>query len=270
MFILFVFIIGLALGSFLNVVVLRLNTGENLRGRSRCFSCLRKLEWPDLVPVVSYMAIRGRCRTCGSGISMQYPLVELAAGVLTAGAAYLMFGWAIPQDPIRIAQYVLAVKFLLILLAASVYDLRHKIIPDQLSIMLFITAVFLEGIIVWQQYSFYIDEGFLLYDIMSGVGAFLFFAGIWFISKGEWMGFGDAKIALSIGLFLGFPHTVYALLAAFWLGAIIGVALLASKKMGRKSEVPFAPFLALGTYIIFFFMNPTVTAWITNIFIPAI
>jgi len=219
-----------------------------------------------MVPVASYMAIRGRCRTCGSGISIQYPLVELAAGILTAGTAYLMFGWQVPSDPIRMAQYVLAVKFLLILLAASVYDLRHKIIPDQLSILLFVTAVVLEAVMVWQQRLFYIDEGFLLHDVMSAVGAFAFFAGIWFISKGEWMGFGDAKIAISIGLFLGFPNTVYALLAAFWSGAIIGVVLLVSNKMGRKSEIPFAPFLALGTYIVFFFMNSTVTEWITSMF----
>ena len=270
MFLLFLFIIGLALGSFLNVVILRLNTGENLRGRSRCFSCLRKLEWHDMVPVASYLAIRGRCRTCGSGISIQYPIVELAAAALTAGAAYMMFGFSLPQDPVRILQYILVVKFLLILLAASVYDLRHKIIPDQLSFLLFVTAVALEAVVAWQQHPFYVDEGFLFYDIVAGVGAFSFFAGIWFISKGAWMGFGDAKIAFPIGLFLGFPNIVYALLVAFWSGAIIGIALLASKRMGRKSEIPFAPFLALGTYIIFFCMNSGVMEWLTNMFVPVI
>ncbi|MEK7631222.1 MAG: prepilin peptidase [Patescibacteria group bacterium] len=270
MFLLFLFIIGLALGSFLNVVILRLNTGENLRGRSRCFSCLRRLEWHDMVPIASYMAIRGRCRSCGSGISIQYPLVELAAAFLTVGAAYTMFGTSIPQELMRIAQYILVVKFLLILLAASVYDLRHKIIPDQLSLLLVISAVLLEGSIVWQQHPFYIGDGFLFYDIAAGLGAFTFFAGIWFISKGEWMGFGDAKIAFPIGLFLGFPNIVYALLAAFWSGAIIGVALLVSKRMGRKSEIPFAPFLALGTYIVFFCMNSSAMAWLTSFFVPTI
>ncbi len=267
MFLSFLFVIGLALGSFLNVVVLRLNTGENLRGRSRCFSCLRKLEWRDLVPVASYLAIRGRCRTCGSGISAQYPIVELVAAALTTGAAYMMFGVSVPQDPVRILQYILVVKFLLILLAASVYDLRHKIIPDQLSFLLFITAAVLEAVVAWQQRPFYVDEGFLLYDIVAGIGAFAFFAGIWLISKGAWMGFGDAKIALPIGLFLGFPNIMYALLAAFWSGAIIGIALLASKRMSRKSEIPFAPFLALGTYIVFFLMNFGATEWLTNMFI---
>jgi len=270
MFLSFLFVIGLALGSFLNVVVLRLNTGENLRGRSRCFSCLRKLSWSDLVPVASFVAIRGRCRTCGSKISVQYPLVELSAALLTTGAAYMLFGFGIPQDPFRIAQYVLVVTFLLTLLAASVYDLRHKIIPDQLSALLFASAVLLEGTLVWYQYPFYVNEGFLFYDIASAIGAFAFFAGIWFISKGAWMGFGDAKIAFSIGLFLGFPNIIFALLAAFWSGAIIGILLLASKKMGRKSEIPFAPFLALGTYIIFFFINSPFATLLSNIFSPTL
>ncbi len=270
MFLAFLFIIGLALGSFLNVVVLRLNTGENLRGRSRCFSCLRKLDWHDMVPVISYMAIRGRCRTCGSGISIQYPLVELAAAVLTAGSAYMVFGTDIPKDPIRILQYILIAKFLLILLAASVYDLRHKIIPDQLSVLLFVSAVLLEATVVWQQYPLYIADGLLMYDILAGVMAFSFFASIWAVSKGAWMGFGDAKIAVSIGLFLGFPNIVYALLASFWIGAIVGIALLASKKMSRKAEIPFAPFLALGTYIVYFFIDSSAIVWLTNILMPII
>ncbi|MEK7649923.1 MAG: prepilin peptidase [Patescibacteria group bacterium] len=268
MFLTFLFIIGLALGSFLNVVALRLNTGENLRGRSRCFSCLRKLGWSDLVPLASFVAIRGRCRTCGSKISFQYPAVELAAALLTAGTGYMMFGFGVPQDLTRVAQYVLAVTFLLTLLTASVYDLRHKIIPDQLSLLLFVSAILLEGAIVWQQYPSYVNDGFLLYDIAAGVGAFIFFAGIWFISKGAWMGFGDAKIAISIGLFLGFPNIVFALLAAFWSGAIIGIILLATKTLGRKSEIPFAPFLALGTYIVFFFINSPFAGWLSSIFIP--
>src|SRR3989344_3933149 len=130
------FLVGLAVGSFLNVLILRTNTGMKLGGRSRCLSCLKKLEWPDLIPVVSYLVIRGRCRHCGSGISIQYPMVEMLTGFVFISLAYFMNPLA--GDAASLIRYILASAFFSVLIAISVYDFRHKIIPDQFSIALFV------------------------------------------------------------------------------------------------------------------------------------
>lgn len=255
MLLIFLFLLGLAIGSFLNVLILRTNTGMKLGGRSRCFSCLKKLEWTDLIPVVSYLTIRGRCRHCGSGISIQYPLVEMATGIVFVSLAYFMnplVGGIVP-----ILRYVLAAAFFSILVAISLYDIRHKIIPDQFSVALFVIAVLFEA------FAFYTtrDGGAVGVDILSGLGAFSFFALLWFVSSGRWMGFGDAKIAISIGLFLGFPGAFLAILFAFWIGAFFALTMLALAQYSRKTEVPFAPFLAVGSYLAFLIAASNLLSW---------
>lgn len=252
----FLFFLGLAMGSFLNVVILRFNTGETLRGRSRCFSCLKKLEWHDLIPLASYFAIRGRCRYCGSGISIQYPIVELISGLLFASLGWFYFadaplvGLGVMFN-ITMAQFLLVAFFFFILLTISVYDLRHKIIPDEFSLTLLVAALLRVGLVFYSERSYGAPS--LPTDVVTGIGLFVFFAGLWFLSRGKWMGFGDAKIAFSIGLFLGFPAALVGLLFAFWSGAAVGIALLALGRASRKTEVPFAPFLALGSLAAFFF-----------------
>ena len=237
----FLFCLGLAVGSFLNVVVFRINTGETLRGRSRCLACLKKLDWSDLVPLFSFAIIRGRCRSCGSQVSIQYPIVEFLSGgvFVAAGRAF---------DPqTDIIAFAATAVFFCTLLAISVYDIRHKIIPDQFAATLLVAALIFEFQTLAPEFSF----GALVNDFYAALGAFGFFAIVWLVSRGTWMGFGDAKIAFSIGLFLGYPDVVFALLASFWLGALLGIGLLVSKKASRRTEIPFAPFLAAGTFLIF-------------------
>ncbi|KKU53313.1 MAG: Type 4 prepilin-like protein leader peptide-processing enzyme [Parcubacteria group bacterium GW2011_GWA2_47_10b] len=254
LFLLFLFFLGLAIGSFLNVLVLRINTGESLSGRSRCFSCLAKLQWHDLVPLLSFFAIRGRCRYCGSGISLQYPVVEFLSGVIFVSLGTLAFEtFADFFSSFSVTQYIFAVVFFSLLLAIAVYDARHKIIPDQLSIALFACAFLFEIFLMYNQIG--AAGKSLQGDIFSAIGAFVFFWGLWFLSRGTWMGLGDAKISFSIGLFLGFPGILVALLAAFWVGAIFGVFMMLAGKYSRRSEVPFAPFLALGAHISFFVIS---------------
>ena len=249
----FLFLFGLCIGSFLNVLILRTNTGENLGGRSRCFSCLRKLEWHDLIPVISYITIRGKCRYCKSRVSLQYPIVEATAGIIFVSVAYVMFGADMPLAPVQIMQYALVCSFFAVLLAISVYDLRHKIIPDQFSVALFAVAVLVEILVVYSNLR--ATGGSIWGDILAALGAFAFFGGIWFLSRGRWMGFGDAKIAISIGLFLGYPGIVVALLLSFWIGALVAAILLVFRKYSLKMEIPFAPFLALGTLAAFFVIS---------------
>lgn len=248
----FLFLLGLILGSFLNVVILRINTGANLKGRSKCFSCLKKLAWYDLVPLASFALIRGRCRYCRSKISIQYPIVELLSSFILVSVAYYTNPFYEMTDPFlsggasleQIIRYVLIASFFLILLAISVYDARHKIIPDQFSLALGIVAVLLETLVMVR----FFDQEKLITDLLAAIGAFSFFGGLWFISKGTWMGFGDAKMAISLGLFLGYPMIIIGVFLAFWIGALFGIFLLLFKNYSRKAEIPFGPFLALGTY----------------------
>ncbi len=249
----FLFLFGLAIGSFLNVVILRFNTGETLHGRSRCFSCLKKLEWHDLIPLASYFAIRGRCRYCGSGISAQYPIVELASGLLFVSLGWLYFSdAALVAFDITMARFLLVSIFFLLLLAISVYDIRHKIIPDEFSLALLVVALVSVGLVAYIEREEVAST--LPGDIVTGVVLFLFFAALWYFSRGRWMGFGDAKLAFSLGLFLGYPAGFFALLFAFWIGAFVGIGLLVTKQATRKTEIPFAPFLALGSLAAFFFI----------------
>ena len=193
----FLFAIGLAVGSFVNVLVLRLNTGLTLRGRSRCFSCLERLKWYDLIPLVSYASIRGRCRYCRSKISFQYPIVEILTGIIFLSVGYItspvsILPWSVVPvvTSYQVLRYLLASAFFTTLLAISVYDIRHKIIPDQLSSALLAIAVLYE---LNTLYAFFDRETFKL-DIMSAFGAFLFFAGLWFLSQGRWMGFKAGQV----------------------------------------------------------------------------
>lgn len=228
------FLLGIIVGSFLNVVILRYNTGKSLLGRSGCFSCGKGLRWYELIPVISYFLQSGKCRSCGSGISLQYPLVELLTGVLFA-LIYQQFYPGI----LSLFFYIFVWSFLIVI---TVYDLRHKIIPDGLSYTLaVIIGLWALGHSDW-------------YALATGATGFLFFASLWYLSKGRWMGLGDAKLALPLGFLLGPSLGLATLMLAFWIGAIYGLIVLSlpRSRVTLKSEVPFAPFLTLGAAISFF------------------
>ncbi|MBX4206293.1 prepilin peptidase [Candidatus Parcubacteria bacterium] len=216
------FVFGAVTGSFLNVVALRYNSGLSLGGRSACAHCGRKLRWFELVPVLSYLYLRGRCRGCRAKISRQYPLVELWTGLLFA---------TLPLSYLPVFSLYVAI---------TVYDLRHKIIPDGLAYAAAALALLFALLM----------GGRGLLDWLAGPVLFSFFGLIWFLSRGRAMGFGDAKLALSIGLLLGAREGFSAVVAAFWIGAAygIGAMIFSPKRLTMKSEVPFAPFLVLGSW----------------------
>jgi len=242
------FYFGAIIGSFLNVVVLRLNSGRTLSGRSQCFSCGRALTVIDLVPLLSYVALRGRCRGCGSRISLQYPLVELLTGFLFAGVYLLGVG-------------VIEMAFLFILIsffvAISVYDLRHKIIPDTLVYPVAGVAFLYAGLNSYLLGSWYP----LMSALLSGIGMALPLYLLWKFSGGKAMGLGDSKLALAIGLTLAPSQAISAFVFSFWAGAFVGVLALfiaraswreGGKSLTIKSEIPFAPFLILAWAIVTF------------------
>jgi len=245
------FILGLIIGSFLNVVIFRFNTQRSFGGRSGCMTCQNKLCWYELIPLISFFALKGRCRNCKTKISIQYPIVEFISGLIFAGL-FLKF-----QDVFYINTLVFSISYAYyatmfsILLVIAVYDLRHKIIPDMLS-FLFGVITFI-GLFLFSNYLFYSHIPTIL-EFLSGILLALPFALIWLVSKGAWMGLGDAKLALGLGWLLGFSSLLSGAVVAFWSGAVIGLILIVfSKNYKIKSEIPFAPFLVLGALIAFLF-----------------
>lgn len=243
-----VFIIGLLIGSFLNVVILRYNSGDSLvKGGSRCFSCGKGLKWHELVPVFSFLAQKGKCRGCKAKISWQYPAIELLTAFLFLTSFQLLkfnsnsweFGFVLPG-------YWLVISLLIVI---AVYDLRHMIIPN--GIVWSLNAI---GFLSLLRFS---PFGFEIPSFLSGILFFGFFALLWTVSKGKWMGFGDAKLALGLGWLLGPQATFHAFLYSFWIGAMVGIALLVldrirkKKKYSMKSQIPFGPFLIIGALLAF-------------------
>lgn len=255
-FALLVFILGLISGSFLNCVIYRWETEQSfLKGRSFCPKCKHALGWQDLIPLLSFLFLRGRCRYCQKPISLQYPLVELTTSILFL----LVFGhWFLDigvghWDLLNLV-YLLLISSCLIVI--FVYDLKHYLIPDEIVY----PAIFVSSIwyLVFRIIPFYTkykiqDTNFVLFnEPLTALAAASFFAVIYFFSQGRAMGFGDVKLAFLMGLFLGFPNIFVALLAAFSSGAIIGLGLMLGGKKTLKSELPFAPFLVSGTFFALF------------------
>jgi len=177
--------------------------------------------------------------------------VEIATSLIF-GLFFLKFSPLFFTNTLHfLASYAFYVGIFSLLLIITVHDIRHKIIPDSLA--LFFGALAFLSIFLFQGYVFYPHLPSIV-DILAGFIISLPFALIWFISRGRWMGLGDAKLSVGLGWLLGFFGILSATIVAFWAGAIIGMFLLAfSKRTGLKTEVPFAPFLALGTILIFLF-----------------
>ena len=244
------FFFGLIVGSFLNVVICRMNTGKTFGGRSACMSCQSKLCWYELIPLMSFVALRGRCKTCKTKISIQYPIVELTVGLIFA-LLFFKFQSLFVNTLLFTGTYsYYAVMFSLLVIIAA-YDFKHKIIPDTLS--------FLFGILAFVGLFFFTTDGFLphiptLLEFLSGVFIALPFGLLWLISQGAWVGLGDAKLALGLGWFLGASVALSGVVLAFWTGAITGIILIMfSKSYGMKSEIPFALYLVLGAFLAFIF-----------------
>ncbi len=248
-----VFIFGTIIGSFLNVVILRYGQ-KSLNGRSICLACKQQLKWFELVPVLSFLFLRGKCRNCQQKISWQYPLVEFATGL----TFWLIFIFVGGQNLIYLL-YLWVIFSLLIII--FVYDLYHKLIPD-LWVFLF-SGLALANFLIFDFQGF----GFsLINNLWAGPILALPFAFLWFISRGRWMGLGDAKLSLGIGWFQGLVKGSSAIILGVWIGAVVGLFLVALSRVMRKkqlsfmgknftikSELPFAPFLIIGVMLVFFF-----------------
>jgi prepilin signal peptidase PulO-like enzyme (type II secretory pathway) len=240
------FIFGAIVGSFLNVVSLRFNTGVTLGGRSKCMSCGTGLTWKELVPIFSFAFQKGACKKCKSKISWQYPLVEFIAGIIFV----LIFIVFPPISYLAGFQTLLYVIGACLLLVISIYDIKHKIIPDQFAYAF--AGIALLSLFVGGQ-SWWHIPGY--WALIAGPLLALPFAFLWLVSGGRWMGFGDAKLMLGIGWILGISAGINALILAFWIAAVVSVIWLfmTYKKFKSKTEVPFGPYLILGMYLVLLF-----------------
>ena len=245
----FVFCLGAIIGSFLNVVVLRYQTGLSIvTGKSMCFSCSKTLSWYELIPIFSFLAQKARCRKCLSKISWQYPAVETITACLFL-AVYLHLGGLMAVW----WQLVLTLIFISFLIIISVYDLNHKIIPDGWSLSLAIISVVYIALTLWPTTG----HG-SFWDWLAGPLLAAPLALLWLISGGRWMGLGDGKLMLGLGWFLGLSQGLSGMIFGFWLGAVYGLIImifglsLFGKKITIKSEVPFAPFLIMGWLLAYF------------------
>jgi leader peptidase (prepilin peptidase)/N-methyltransferase len=221
-------LLGAAVGSFLNVVIHRMPLGESLiRPRSRCPECQAQLRPLDNVPVVSWLALRGRCRGCGARISSRYPLVELGTAAAFVGVAL-----ARGVD----SGLVLELPFAAVLVAVAAIDLEHRIVPNRIVVPAAVFALAASALL-------HADD--LPKLLIAGAAAFggLLVAALAYPGG---MGMGDVKLAGVMGLYLG-AAVAPALLAAFAVGAVAGLAIMAREGAeARKRAVPFAPFLAVG------------------------
>jgi prepilin signal peptidase PulO-like enzyme (type II secretory pathway) len=245
MLIAFLFMLGLAIGSFLNVVVLRLESDKALDGRSKCPSCGALIHWYDNIPVLSFFLLGRKCRRCHFPISWLYPAVELATAVLFVTFGSMAFDSATPMEIVGLAWTLFLIA---ILIAIAVYDARNMEIPLILLMiglggaMLYAFVLSLIAPVSWM------DPLSPWRDMVWGAGlaAAIFYALVYF-SKETWMGMGDVWLAGIAGAAVGLPALLLLFTLSFSVGAAVGGALMLSGRRGMKSQVPFAPFFALGT-----------------------
>lgn len=271
-----IFLFGTFLGSFIAVIVNRYNTGLSfLKGRSVCFSCNAELQKKDLVPIFSFLFLKGKCRYCHSKIPKEVFITEILMGILSVLAA-LKSGFFVSDFSsiilnsgfiIHFFQYLLLVAVFGSILLISVYDIKHFIIPDSFLISFFIFSFLYLSFFLSLNLSLLLTTNYILLSLVSGIILAIPFLLIFLISRGTWFGFGDVKYITALGFFLGFIQGISAVILAFWIGAAFSLlALLLKKIVPRinlpllknnltiKSEIPFGPFLSLGI-IISFYLN---------------
>lgn len=240
------FVVGLFVGSFLNVLIHRLPHDLSILGRSFCPHCKKPIRWYDNMPLVSFVLLGGKCRNCHSPIGWQYPAVELVAGALFVLVFVFLSNESIKYQVLSI-KYLLFLGYYLLIVSSLItiffIDLKHGIIPDKI----IYPTVAISFLYLILSTKYLIPNHF-----SSALGAFLFFLFLVLVTKGRGMGMGDVKLAFLMGLFLGFPKIVVALYIAFLTGAAVSLILvLWGKKKFSGGTVPFGTFLVFATLLAF-------------------
>lgn len=247
----FLFIMGLILGSFANVCIYRMPRDMSIiKPASHCTNCNNSIKWYDNIPVISYLFLRGKCRRCGAKISFIYPAIEILCGILFV-SMYFPFGFS----------YILFPFCLLVfsLLVITAIDFEFQIIPDEFSFMLMIVGLFTSFFnpVLGDTFGQRILNSFI--GLLAGGGSLLAVAivGKWIFKK-DAMGGGDIKLMAGVGAFIGWEKVLFAIFIASVLGSIVGIILILLKKIIKKQEIAFGPYLALGSYAVLFLPAPNI------------
>lgn len=244
-----IFVAGLCVGSFINMLVYRTAVKYRLikksakktnKNRSFCDGCSRQLRWYENMPVVSWIIQKGKTRCCGKKLDWSYPLVELVMGFL-----FLIYDLRFTIYESNILFWVLGLVIITLLVFSAVFDAKYMILPDFSTIILVIIAFI--GVVF--------DEPNILPYLYSALGAGGFLLLLHLLTKGKGMGMGDVKLAVFMGLLLGYPKIIIAFYVAFISGAIVGGTMMMIKRLKRHSLIAFGPFLIAGTLVSWWFGN---------------
>jgi prepilin signal peptidase PulO-like enzyme (type II secretory pathway) len=233
-----IFFLGASIGSFLHLIADRIIREETfVRGKSYCEKCHHQLSFIDLVPVISFLFLKGKCRYCKTKLSVYYPFSEIFTGVI-----FLMVVTSVGlTSPLALIFYLYSVSSLIVIF---LNDIKYGIIPDKIVYpAVFITFIFQ----LLTQYPFPLPY------LFSAIGSGAFFLLLFLVTKGKGMGFGDVKLGFYMGLLLGFPFIIYALYMAFLTGAFVSLILIMWRRKHLKSTIPFGPFLVIATMIVMLF-----------------
>jgi len=257
LFIGFSLIFGLIIGSFLNCFIWRVYEEESLGGRSHCRDCKKTISWYDNLPVLSYLILGGRCRHCKKHISWQYPIVEALVGLLFMLVIWQLnkqFGpidlWSLNNWLVLLRNWFLVSVFTIIF----VMDLRWYVILDKISLT---AAVVVLALNLWLGMSW---QG-LLISATIGIGFFLV---QFIVSRGRWIGGGDIRLGLLLGVAFSWPYVVATIFLAYTVGALVGVLLLAFGKKHWGSKLPLGTFLSVAALIILLY-GPVIVNWYLNL-----
>jgi prepilin signal peptidase PulO-like enzyme (type II secretory pathway) len=270
-------------------VILRLGSGQVTRlggeqkrgigGRSHCPKCGRELAWQDLVPVLSFFWLGGKCRYCREKISWQYPIVELATGILFVFLVFNVWNFGFETSKFvsdfgflisDLTHFIYLAFITGCLIVIFVSDLKYFIIPDEI-IIAGVIGIFLYRFFAVFDFGFWnlfgnwkLEIGnlkILGFYVLSAIAASLFFLVIVLVTRGKGMGLGDVKMAFLMGLILGWPQIIAALLLAFISGALVGLGLILAGRAKMKSEIPFGTFLAASTFLVMIF-GENILGWL--------
>lgn len=261
----FAFFLGAVVGSFLNVCICRMPHGESVVSPpSHCPKCDYQIRWYDNIPILSYLALGGKCRSCGTRISIQYPIVEALNGLLSLALFVKFFPPAfLEMAPLEVMgrpafYFIVLFVFCSALVVITFIDLEHQIIPD---------AISLPGIVMGFIVSFFIPSlGWLnsLIGIVAGGGSLLLIASIYqAVAKKDGMGGGDIKLLAMMGAFLGWKSILFIIFVSSLLGSVIGVTLMAIRKKDSTLAIPFGPFLASAA-VLYIFYGRRIINWYLN------
>lgn len=287
-------IIGLLIGSLANALAQRSLTNTTFLGRSYCPHCRKQLRWYDLLPVFSFVFLKGKCRYCQKKIPLEYLLTEVSMGVLIS---YLLT-ITLPIDLLNnftfasilpISEAILGIFIIFVMVTTLITDLKQGIIPDRITqpstiiVLIFLCLITVVKIILiylsiinsalgkyllppmsdyFYRHALYAAEP-LIWGVVSAIGIGLFFMALILVTRGRGMGGGDLKLGIFIGLVLGFPNAVVALMLSFLVGSIAGVGLLLTGKRKLGQTIPFGPFLSIGT-IAALFWGEAIMKWYFN------